>query len=213
MPDEPPTSGTIGRAAASDTNCHHSTDELSMIIGSNLRRLRRRRGHSLERLAQLSGVSRAMLGQIETGKSAPTVNLLWKVANALTVPFAQLVAAPDEEGAVILRREQAKILSSSGGKFTSRALFPFDAGRQVEFYQLCLAPLHRELADPHSPGTRENLVVAHGTVEIAAGKQPPFVLAPGDALLFEADVTHSYKNLTNEEAVLYLVMIYADAVR
>ena len=131
MPDEPPTSANVGRAAASDTNCLPSPDELSILVGANLRRLRRRQGHSLERLAPLSGVSRAMLAQIETGKSAPTVNLLRKVANALTVPFAQLVAAPDGEGAVVLRRERAKILSSSGGNFTSRALFPFDAGRQV----------------------------------------------------------------------------------
>jgi quercetin dioxygenase-like cupin family protein len=73
--------------------------------------------------------------------------------------------------------------------------------------------LHREVADAHSLGTRENLVVAQGTVEIAAGKETPFVLAQGDALLFEADMPHSYKNRTNEEAILYLVMIYAEAVR
>jgi DNA-binding XRE family transcriptional regulator len=73
MPDEPPASANLGRAAASETHCLPSPDELSIIVGSNLRRLRRRQGHSLERLAQLSGVSRAMLGQIETGK--PTINL------------------------------------------------------------------------------------------------------------------------------------------
>lgn len=213
MPDEPPASVPNGRAVANDANCVPSHDELSIIVGSNLRRLRRRQGHSLERLAQLSGVSRAMLGQIETGKSVPTINLLWKVANALAVPLARLISRPDSEGPVVLRRERAKILSSSNGNFSSRALFPFDADRQVEFYQLRLAPLHREVAEAHSPGTRENLVVEQGTVEIATGKEAPFVLAPGDAMLFEADAPHSYKNLTNEEAILYLVMIYAEAVR
>ena len=72
--------------------------DLPVIVGRNLRRLRLRQGHSLERLAKHSGVSRAMLGQIETGKSAPTIGLLWKVATALGVPFASLIAADETRG-------------------------------------------------------------------------------------------------------------------
>lgn len=65
--------------------------EMPQILGRNLRRLRTRQGHSLERLAKLSGVSRAMLGQIETGRSAPSISLLWKITTALGVPFATLL--------------------------------------------------------------------------------------------------------------------------
>ncbi len=186
--------------------------DLPVIVGRNLRRLRIRQGHSLERLAKQSGVSRAMLGQIETGKSAPTIVLLWKVANALGVPFASLIAADDSHGTLVLRRGNAKVLSSSGGRYTSRALFPFDAERQVEFYELRLAPLHREDAEAHAPGTRENLVVARGSVEIVAGSERPVTLNEGDAILFEADVPHSYCNLGREEAVIYLVVRYVETV-
>jgi hypothetical protein len=47
------------------TTTHPTTEntDLAPVVGSNLRRLRTRRGLSLERLAQISGVSRAMLGQ------------------------------------------------------------------------------------------------------------------------------------------------------
>ncbi|HEY0219629.1 MAG TPA: XRE family transcriptional regulator [Afipia sp.] len=186
--------------------------DLPIIVGRNLRRLRIRQGHSLERLAKQSGVSRAMLGQIETGKSAPTIVLLWKVANALGVPFASLIVADDVHGTLVLRRGNAKVLSSSEGRYTSRALFPFDAERQVEFYEIRLAPLHREDAEAHAPGTRENLVVAKGAVEIAAGSERPVTLNEGDAILFEADVPHSYRNLGGEEAVIYLVVRYVDTV-
>ena len=186
--------------------------ELPLIVGRNLRRLRVRQGHSLERLAKQSGVSRAMLGQIETGKSAPTIGLLWKIATALGVPFASLIAAEDSRGTQVLRRANAKLLSSNQGQFTSRALFPFDGERQVEFYELRLAPLHWENADAHAPGTRENLVVARGTVEIASGSERPVTLSEGDAILFEADVPHSYRNLGSEEAILFLVMTYVETV-
>lgn len=153
-----------------------------------------------------------MLGQIETGKSVPTIGLLWKIAVALGVPFASLIAAEDAGGTVVLRRANAKLLSSNQGQFTSRALFPFDSERKVEFYELRLAPLHRENADAHAPGTRENLVVARGTVEIISGSGRPLTLSEGDAILFEADVPHSYRNLATEEAILFLVMTYVETI-
>lgn len=186
--------------------------DLPAIVGKNLRRLRTRRGHSLERLAKLSGVSRAMLGQIETGKSTPTISLLWKVATALDVPFANLLGVRATHGSVVLKRDEAKLLSSSDGRFTSRALFPFDHERRVEFYELRLAPNHCENAEAHAPGTRENLIVAKGAVEINTSSDRSTTLAEGDAMVFEADVQHSYRNLGSTEAVLYLVMTYVEAI-
>ncbi|WP_316233690.1 helix-turn-helix domain-containing protein [Bradyrhizobium sp. SZCCHNPS2010] len=189
-----------------------SQADLHLVLGRNLRRLRTRRGHSLERLARQSGVSRAMLGQIETGKSVPTISVLWKVASALDVPFAQLLESEAPRGPVILRGSDAKLLTSNNGKFASRALFPFERSRTVEFYELRIAPLHRETAEAHLPGTRENLFVARGVVEISVGSDKPMTLAEGDAALFEADVPHVYRNLVTSEAVLYLVMTYAERV-
>lgn len=189
-----------------------SAADLPFIVGRNLRRLRLRQGHSLERLGRQSGVSRAMLGQIETGKSVPTIGLLWKIATALGVPFANLIATESSRGTVVLRRANAKLLSSSEGRFTSRALFPFNCERRVEFYELRIAPLHRENAEAHATGTRENLVVVRGTVEIAFGSERPVILTEGDAVLFEADVPHSYRNLGTEEAIAFLVMTYVETI-
>ena len=202
---------SVGGSQSADETATASA-ELPAVLGRNLRRLRTRRGHSLERLAKLSGVSRAMLGQIETGKSTPTIGLLWKVATALDVPFANLLAAHAASGTALLRRDEAKVLSSSDGRFTSRALFPFDSERRVEFYELRLAPNHREDADAHAPGTKENLVVVKGAVEIATAQERPVTLGEGDAIVFEADVAHSYRNLGSTEAVLYLVMTYVEAI-
>src|SRR6476620_9159909 len=65
-----------------------ASPDLVPILGANLRRLRSKRGLSLERLAKLSTVSRAMLSQVELGYSAPTINVIWRIANALGVPFS-----------------------------------------------------------------------------------------------------------------------------
>lgn len=187
-----------------------STD-LAPVVGANLRRLRTRRGLSLEKLATLSGVSRAMLGQIELGQSAPTINVLWKIARALEVTFSALISARTQSGALVLRAAESKVLTSKDRSFTSRALFPFDEPRRVEFYELHLAGGSSEVADPHPPGTSENLVVTAGTVEIdVAGDTHR--LEAGDSILFEADTPHVYRAVGKHEAVMYLVMTYAEEI-
>src|SRR5437660_9886441 len=112
--------------------------DLTPVVGENLRRLRAQRGLSLEKLAQQSGVSRAMLGQIELGQSAPTINVLWKIARALEVTFSALISSRTQTGALVLRTQDSKLLTSKDRTFTSRALFPFDEPRRVEFYELRL---------------------------------------------------------------------------
>src|SRR5579859_36985 len=86
--------------------------DLTAVVGVNLRRLRNARSLSLEKLAQASGVSRAMLGQIELGQSAPTINVLWKIAQALEVTFSALISARTQSGALVLRATESKILTS-----------------------------------------------------------------------------------------------------
>lgn len=186
-------------------------DELGVVIGTNLRRLRTKRGLSLEALARQAGVSRAMIGQIESGRSIPTIGLLWKITRALGVPFAALMGGSGGGGMSVLKADKSKVLASKDGSFRSRALFPFDSERRVEFYELTMAPHSLEEADPHAAGTTENLTVTKGAVEIIASGERA-VLTPGDSVYFVADVPHSYRNLSDGESVIYLVMSYANAV-
>jgi len=187
------------------------TADLAPVVGQNLRRLRVKRELSLEKLSRLSGVSRAMLGQVELGQSAPTINVLWKISTALGVPFSALIGSKQTGGVTVLRSEQAKVLSSHDGRFRSRALFPFDEPRRVEFYELKLAPRAEEKAEAHAPGTVENLVVSAGAVEVEVDGQRQ-ALRAGDAIVFEADSAHAYRNAGEGEAVMYLVMTYAETV-
>lgn len=56
-------------------------DNLIDIIGSNLANIRKERGLSLDQFANLTGVSKSMLSQIENGQKTPTVTVMWKIAN------------------------------------------------------------------------------------------------------------------------------------
>jgi transcriptional regulator with XRE-family HTH domain len=187
--------------------------DLAPVVGGNLRRLRTERGLSLEGLARLSGVSRAMLGQIELGQSAPTINVLWKIARALELPFAALMSQPQEaSGPRVIRAQRTKRLTSHDGGFSSRALFPFDEPRRVEHYELTLKGGAVEEAEAHAPGTKENLAVSVGEVEVVVGGVAHH-LGTGDAISFDADVPHAYRNPGSADAVMYLVMTYVEPQR
>lgn len=208
----PPRKAAAVRSAAKGPRKQPDVAEVAAIVSHNLKRLRQRRELSLEALAKEAGVSRGMLSQIELGRSIPTIGLLWRVARALGVPFAALISDDAPGGTVLMPATSAKLLSSAGGGFTSRALFPYDAERRVEFYKLTLAPGAEEIATPHPPGTIENLFVASGQVEIdVAGVS--HVLKAEDAILFEADVPHAYRNTGAKAATMFLVMTYVETVR
>lgn len=63
-------------------------------IASTLKTLRKERGWSLDKTAQETGVSKAMLGQIERAESSPTIATLWKIASALKWLHEYLLPAP-----------------------------------------------------------------------------------------------------------------------
>jgi transcriptional regulator with XRE-family HTH domain len=185
-----------------------ASDDMIPSIGDNLRKLRSERNLSLDALSQISGVSRAMLGQIELNRSVPTITVLWRIAKALELPFSSLMREPEEKGPSILRKNSARFLTSADGSFRSRALFPADRQRFVEFYEVRLSPGAVEEASAHPLGTLENIVIAKGSLEVTAGGEP-VSLQTGDAMVFRADVPHIYHNTGTSETVTYMVITYA----
>jgi len=200
-------SATTSQQAQEATKGPVPTEE-SPDISSALRELRAERNLSLDKLAYESGVSRAMLSQIELGRSTPTITVLWRIARALGVPFSSLLAGPAPDEPLVFRGNRAKVLKSADGSFSTRALFPLDQTHSAEFYELRLAAKGVEHADAHSSGTSENLVVTTGTLEVKVGGVT-LELKTGDATYFQADVPHEYRNPTAHETVAYLVMTYA----
>jgi transcriptional regulator with XRE-family HTH domain len=178
---------------------------LRLILGANLRQLRTGRGLSLARLAAASGVSRAMLSQVERGRSTPTITVLWRITQALGIPFAALLSERQKPRFIILRASAAKVMTSHDGAFSSRTLFPAEVIQRAEFYELRLGAAASEHVEARAPGTRENLVVAEGTVAIVVEGQRHDLVA-GDAILFDADRPRQYRNDGPIEARMYLVV-------
>lgn len=94
-----------------------SSEHITEVVKENLKLIRHTKGFSLDKLASRCGVSRAMLSQIEQGKSVPTISVLWKIANGLNVPFSELLKEKGTEGVIVMKAENTKVLFSSSKVF------------------------------------------------------------------------------------------------
>ncbi|MEW5762567.1 MAG: transcriptional repressor LexA [Bacillota bacterium] len=69
-----------------------------MQPGEKIKSLRRAAGYTQARLAAATGLSQQYLSDIETGRHRPSLRALEKVAAALGVPAAELLAGPAPPG-------------------------------------------------------------------------------------------------------------------
>jgi XRE family transcriptional regulator, regulator of sulfur utilization len=182
--------------------------DLTLVIAARMRARLRQENGALQKLADFAGVDIERLESIVNGQRAPSIDVLWKIANALDVPFGSLIAANRRGGAAVIRNCDANVLVSSGGAFRSRALTAFGETPRVEIYELTVAAGHCEQSQAHAPGTSENILVVKGELEIVTGREPAYRLGPGDAIHFDADVPHAYRALGAQDVVAHLVLAY-----
>ncbi|MBY4805143.1 XRE family transcriptional regulator [Burkholderia cepacia] len=191
---------------AADARASASLDVLEQVVGVNLARLRAERQLSLDALARLSGVSRAMLAQIESARSVPSIKVLCKIAAALKVSVAAFLRRHAVNGFEHLAAERASRVVSSNGRFSARALYPEGEPSAAEFHELRIAPLHTEPGARRAPGTTVNLVVSEGTLEVSVHDRRQ-LLATGDAIVFDADQPYSLRNPGDSEARAFRVTV------
>lgn len=184
-------------------------EAIEALVGVNLARLRAERQLSLDALARASDVSRAMLAQIESGRSVPSIKVLCKIAAALKVSVGAFLRRHATNGIEYLPADQATRVVSSGGRFTARELSPHGVSNSAGFHELRIAALHSETGHTLAPGTSINLVVTEGALEIRVHDLTQLVRA-GDSIVFDADQPHVIRNPGASEAIAYQVTVGAE---
>src|SRR5918998_5403007 len=102
-------------------------------LGGRVRALRRGRGLTLEELAGVSGVSRAMISKLERGEKNPTLVVAAKLAERFGVTLSQLVGMEDRREVVVVPRETRMAMRDPETGFERQLLSPSFGGRDVEF--------------------------------------------------------------------------------
>jgi len=172
-----------------------NASDMNRVIPENLKKLRAERKLSLGEAAELTGVSKSMLGQIERGESSPTIATLWKIATGLGVSFTALLESPDQEIEIVKEADMTPLLSDYG-HFRLFPVVPAHQDRPFEILDLELDEDAISDSKPHAPGTEEFTFVYEGALEIVLGgeEKHSFVVEKDCLMHYRADQHHTYKN-------------------
>jgi transcriptional regulator with XRE-family HTH domain len=184
---------------------------LNEYVCRRVREMRRQKRWTLQQLADLSGVSRSMLSQIERGSANPTLGVAYRIAQAFGMSLGDLVDLPTRRPQIdVIRHGDDTYRFREDEDCRIRTLSPLQLEKDVEFYELTIRVGRALTSAPHFAGTREFLTVEKGTVRIRSGEET-CVLKPGDSAHYPADVPHEIANVGRGDAVAFLVDIYARA--
>jgi len=179
---------------------------LNTVIAANLKRLRQERNLSMGQLAELSGVSKVMLGQIEKGDSNPTINMLWKIANGLKVPYTLLIDEPENE-AEFLPREKRTAQNDSDGHYRIYNYYSSTPRRNFELFTIELDAGTEYTSIGHSEKSQEYILITEGSLNLNVGGKEHH-LQPEDSICFPSATPHTYSNTGREVMKAVLIMYY-----
>ncbi len=187
-----------------------SGESLARAIGARVKQKRKGRGWTLDRLAEVAGVSRRMVVNVEQGSVNPSVGTLLRLSDALGVGLPALVEPPEPRAAKLTRHGEGAVLWTGGSGGRGVLVAGTEPPDVVELWDWTLGPGDRHESEAHSEGTRELLHVLEGSISVAVDGQM-HELGTGDALTFRGDSAHSYWN-QHQEAARFSLTVYEPGV-
>ncbi len=174
-------------------------------IGDRVRRIRQARGMSLRKVAQELGVSPSLLSQVETGKSRPSVGILYSLAGFFGVSADELLGLA---GTTRVETPPPAWFPPTPEvqRGVDNAVIEMEDG--VRWERLAVSPDGRAdaLLVTYAPGassgedgklTRhsgfEHALILEGELTLLL-EFDTYVLGPGDSLQFESMRPHAYVN-------------------
>lgn len=184
-------------------------NQLDKNIATNLKRIRKSKNMSLDALAERTGVSKSMLGQIERGESNPTVSTIAKIVDGIRISFEELLY-PKQESVLIIDNDKLPVLRSEEGAYQVRSIFPYDRRRSFEVYEMKIEPGEGCECFWKGEGGSEYILVVQGvlTLETTEGM---YEVSANHAIKLDAAKEHSYRNSGSRQLILNLFAAYDGA--
>ncbi|TQS19433.1 helix-turn-helix transcriptional regulator [Microbispora hainanensis] len=167
-------------------------------IGRRLRGLREARGLSLSELARRAGVGKATVSGLEHGTRNPTLETMYAIAAALSVPMSALTLDPGAPAGAASAVRGTAVVSTLLEVFR-------EPGATYELFRLRIVAGVEQTSPAHPPGVTEHLSVVAGTIRTGPAAAP-LTAGPGEHVSWAADVPHVYAALGGEDAHAILLI-------
>lgn len=165
--------------------------ELAVRIGDNVSLHRRLRGMSMGELATRAGVSKSLLSRIERGEGNPSIETLWRLAQAFDLPLGVLLGEPSAPQARRIPARSGARVRAERDAMDGWLLHADGQGKRSEIYEIEM-PAHADReSEGHPPGTEEVVFCISGGLEVGpVGAEVE--IGAGDAAWFVAATPHRY---------------------
>lgn len=177
-------------------------NDIDGAIGAALKDFRNRNGFSARHLAELSGVSGAMISRIESGQVSPSISTLSALAAALKIPLVSLFRETTsdhtdytfvESGAGL---KSTRIVDEHVHEFENLAVH---LRRDLQFGARIVTLKRQEAVPPVYVGSGVVFVHAlEGEATYGYGKQE-FDLRAGDSICVDAEMRHGILSVKTPE--------------
>lgn len=192
------------------------TEKILLPIGDIIKEIRKDKQMTLKILSEKSGVSKAMLSQIESAKVNPTISTVWKIATGLDVEINELtrVVSVKTRNFTLTKSDEIIIVDPLEGEKGIRIkdLTSLDMVEGVEFFLMTFGKGSKLFSEPHFTGTEEFLTLLEGTIKVTAGKNV-IQMNKGDFLSYHSDIEHSIENTGENNAVVHMVVQYKNKTK
>lgn len=188
-----------------------SETAITAAVANRISALRKAQNLTFDALARRAGVSKGTLVQIEQERANPSIATLCRLAAALGVSVAELVApAGEAQSSVhIVRADDARILWTGPHGGSAVLLAGTKGPDMLEMWQWELKPGERFEANSHGRGTRELIHVKSGKLFLEVEGQGTIVAA-GATAVAKTDRPHGYANL-GKSAVHFVMTVHEPA--
>lgn len=188
----------------------------SLCLGAKIRRLRQRRGMTLQEVSILSGLSKSLLSQIENEASAPPLTTLIRIAKALGVNIGFFFREKRNEQRIsVVRQADRQVAAKLPHKRPENMGYRYIPlthpimHQHMEPFWVRFEPReHQENAFYQHPG-EEFLYIQEGRL-IFECSEKTIALGPGDSLYFDSGIPHLVKNLETTPASAVAVIYTPD---
>ncbi len=173
-------------------------------IGGQIRARRQRQGLTLDGLAQRSGVSAAMLSEVERSVKNPTVKLAWQIARALGCSLTELLDEPGAPTTLVRARDRRTLIDPETGIARHGVSTSLTHGALEVATYILPQGVSSGAMPANRPGVLEHVVVARGELALRIGDDE-VALAAGDHITYGPQAAVEYRNTGGGELEFVLL--------
>ena len=187
------------------------TEIRGLRLGDKIRKRRQERRLTLQELADLTGLSKPLLSQIENDQVTPPLATLLKIAKGLRVGIhfffedegdrRKYVLTRGEEGMVSQRRPK----SDAPEGYRYRSLAPGIRHKQIEPFLVEFDLKEWQDSCFYNHDGEEFLYILEGELEFHYGEKV-MRLIPGDSIFYDSSTPHGYVSMGEKKAKAVAVL-------